>query len=98
MPGGREAGKGSPRSHNGLSVNQSRANVSYPRFTPTGPDTIEWSIRFEDAHTWARPWSFGMRLTRDPESRAVEYACHEGNEGLRNMLKVARHAEKAGPG
>jgi hypothetical protein len=66
------------------------------RFRPTGPDTIEWSIRFEDARTWARPWSFGMRLTRDPEARVFEYACHEGNEGLRNMLKVARDAEKSG--
>jgi hypothetical protein len=64
------------------------------RFTPTGPDTIEWSIRPEDAGTWTRPWSFGMRLTRDPESRVFEYACHEGNEGLRNMLTVARDTEK----
>ena len=66
------------------------------RFTPTGPDTIEWSIRLEDPHTWTRPWSFGMRLTKDPQSRVFEYACHEGNEGLRNMLKVARDAEKHG--
>ena len=66
------------------------------RFTPTGPDTIEWSIRLDDARTWTRPWSFGMRLTRDPQSRVFEYACHEGNEGLRNMLKVAREAEKQG--
>jgi hypothetical protein len=64
------------------------------RFTPTGPDTIEWSIRLEDAHTWTRPWSFGMRLTRDAQSQVFEYACHEGNEGMRNMLKVAREAEK----
>jgi hypothetical protein len=35
-----------------------------------------------------------MRLTRDPQSRVFEYACHEGNEGMRNMLKVARQAEK----
>lgn len=65
------------------------------RFTPTGPDTIEWSIRLEDPHTWTRPWSFGMRLTKDPQSRVFEYACHEGNEGLRNTLKIARDAEKA---
>jgi hypothetical protein len=64
------------------------------RFTPTGPDTIEWSIRLDDPRTWTRPWSFGMRLTRDPQSQLFEYACHEGNEGLRNMLKVAREAEK----
>ncbi len=66
------------------------------RFTPTGPSTIEWSIRLEDPRTWTRPWSFGMRLTKDPESQVFEYACHEGNEGLRNMLKVAREAEKSG--
>ena len=66
------------------------------RFTPTGPDTIEWSIRLEDAHTWTRPWSFGMRLTRDPQSQVFEYACHEGNEGMRGMLKAARDAEKRG--
>jgi hypothetical protein len=64
------------------------------RFTPTGPDTIEWSIRFDDPRTWTRPWSFGMRLTRDPEARVFEYACHEGNEGMRGMLKAARDAEK----
>jgi hypothetical protein len=64
------------------------------RFTPTGPDTIEWSIRLEDPRTWTRPWSFGMRLTKDAQSQVFEYACHEGNEGLRNMLKVAREAEK----
>jgi hypothetical protein len=67
------------------------------RFTPTGPETIEWSIRFEDARTWTRPWSFGMRLTRDPQSQVFEYACHEGNEGLRNMLKIARDAERQEP-
>ena len=65
------------------------------RFTPTGPDTVEWSIRFEDPRTWTRPWSFGMRLTRDPQSQLFEYACHEGNEGLRNMLKIARDADRA---
>ena len=63
------------------------------RFRPTGPDTIDWSIRFEDPHTWTRPWSFGMLLTRDPNSQVFEYACHEGNEGMRNMLKAARDAE-----
>ena len=64
------------------------------RFTPTGANTIDWSIRLEDPRTWTRPWSFGMLLTRDPEAQVFEYACHEGNEGMRNMLKVARAAEK----
>jgi hypothetical protein len=63
-------------------------------FKPTGPTTIEWSIKFDDPHTWTKPWSFGMRLTRDPHSQVFEYACHEGNEGMRGMLKAAREAEK----
>ena len=64
------------------------------RFKPSGPNTIDWSIKFEDPHTWTRPWSFGMLLTRDPQSQLFEYACHEGNEGMRGMLKAARESEK----
>jgi hypothetical protein len=63
-------------------------------FRPTGPNTVDWSIKFEDPHTWTKPWSFGMQLTRDSQSQVFEYACHEGNEGMRGMLKAAREAEK----
>ena len=64
------------------------------RFRPTSKDTLEWSITFDDSSTWARPWTFGMRLTRDTEGQVFEYACHEGNEGLRGILSAARVAEK----
>jgi hypothetical protein len=63
------------------------------RFRPTSNKTIEWSITFDDATTWVKPWTFGMRLTRD-ESPIFEYACHEGNEGLRGILSAARTAER----
>ena len=59
------------------------------RFRPV-KGGIEWSITFDDARTWARPWTYGMFLTRDDEQPVIEYACHEGNEGLANMLRVAR--------
>jgi hypothetical protein len=64
------------------------------RFRPASKDTLEWSITFDDSTTWARPWTFGMRLTRDTEGQVFEYACHEGNEGLRGILSAARVAEK----
>jgi hypothetical protein len=64
------------------------------RFTPTSPATIEWSITFKDARTWARPWTFGMRLTRDQGQGIFEYACHEGNDGLRGILSAARAEER----
>ena len=63
------------------------------RFRPTSNKTIEWSITFDDKTTWVRPWTFGMRLTKD-ESHVFEYACHEGNEGLRGILSAARVAER----
>ena len=61
---------------------------------------IEWSMTFDDARTWERPWTFGMFLTRDDSQGVVEYACHEGNEGMRGMLSAARaeEREQAGSG
>jgi len=68
------------------------------RFMPTGKRTIEWSVRVEDSSTWVRPWTFAMRLTRvDSSQQPYEYACHEGNYGIRNALAAARAAEKAKP-
>jgi hypothetical protein len=72
------------------------------RFMPLGPDTVEWSVTFDDPRTWTRPWTFAMHLTEDASQPPFEYACHEGNYGLRNMLAAARAeeaaAQKAGTG
>lgn len=68
------------------------------RFTPLGPDTVEWSVTFDDPHTWTKPWTFGMNLTKDETQPPFEYACHEGNYGLRNILEVARAEERAAQG
>ena len=65
------------------------------RFTPIGPDTVEWAVTVDDPHTWARPWTFAMKLTEDESQPPFEYACHEGNYGLRNILTAARAEEKA---
>jgi hypothetical protein len=65
------------------------------RFTPLGPDTLEWSVTFDDPHTWARPWTFAMNLTHDETQPPFEYACHEGNYGLANILSAARAEEAA---
>ena len=63
------------------------------RFTPIGPKTVEWSVTFDDPATWTRPWTFAMNLTRT-EERPFEYACHEGNYAMRNMLGIARAEER----
>jgi hypothetical protein len=65
------------------------------RFKPTSPTTVDWSITVNDPSTWVRPFTWGMQLTRDDTAQVYEYACHEGNEGLRGILSAARAAERA---
>jgi hypothetical protein len=64
------------------------------RFKRTGEDTIAYSYTVEDPSTWVAPWSgeIDMRRTEGP---IYEYACHEGNLGLANILSAARVAERA---
>jgi hypothetical protein len=64
------------------------------RFTPASPTTVEWSVTFDDPATWTRPWTFAMTLTRTTE-RPFEYACHEGNYAMFNLLRIARAEEAA---
>jgi len=63
------------------------------RFTMRAPGVVEWAVTFDDPHTWTRPWTFAMNLTQTTEP-PFEYACHEGNYAMRNMLKIAREEEK----
>ena len=65
-------------------------------FKPSAPNKVEWSVTFDDAATWARPWTFAMNLTKDATQPPFEYACHEGNYGLANILSAARAEEKTG--
>ena len=67
------------------------------RFTRVGPDTIHYEITADDAATWTSPWTlmFPMVKTDQP---IYEYACHEGNHGLENILANARFEERAGIG
>src|SRR5687767_5164621 len=65
------------------------------RFTPTGPDKLEWSFTVDDPSTWTRPWTFAMPLTRSDAEAVLEYACHEGNRAMANLLSGARADEKS---
>jgi hypothetical protein len=65
-------------------------------FKPIAGNRVEWSVTFDDAATWVRPWTFTMNLTKDATQAPFEYACHEGNYGLHNILSAARAEEKAG--
>ena len=63
------------------------------RFTRINDDTIVYRFTVEDPGTWTKPWS-GETLIRKTKGPIFEYACHEGNYGLVDILAGARAAEK----
>jgi hypothetical protein len=62
------------------------------RFTRTGPDEVLYQFKVEDPHTWATSWSGEYPMLKAGD-RIFEYACHEGNLGLPNILSGARAEE-----
>jgi len=64
------------------------------RFARVAPDKVRWAVTVDDPETWTMPWTFAMPLTQDASQPVLEYGCHEGNLGLRNILKAARAEEK----
>ena len=59
------------------------------RFTRESEDTIRYEFTVDDPATWTRSWSGEMPI-RSFEGPIYEYACHEGNYGLPNILRAAR--------
>lgn len=63
------------------------------RFTRLDTDTIAYRFTIDDPGVWTKPWS-GEILIHRFEGPILEYACHEGNYGLANILAGARAAEQ----
>ena len=68
------------------------------RFTRVSDDTIIWSARITDPEVFYRPFTISMPLTRDDEYVMYEYACHEGNYAIPNILSAGRARERAEAG
>ena len=62
------------------------------RFTRISPREVLYDFRVEDAGVFTRPWR-GESLFRASSSGIYEYACHEGNYSLPNILAGARRIE-----
>ena len=66
------------------------------RFTRVDADTVKVEVTVNDPTTWTTPWTFAVTGKKDPQYWQIfEYACHEGNYGMFNMLSGARAEEKA---
>ena len=64
------------------------------KFRRVADDTLEYYVTVDDPSTWSRPWTLMIPLKRTGE-QMFEYACHEGNYGLRAILSGARAQEQS---
>jgi hypothetical protein len=59
------------------------------RFTRVAPDILLYQFTVDDPTAWTAPWSGEIPLTRT-DGLLYEYACHEGNRGMQNILSAGR--------
>jgi len=64
------------------------------RLTRVDATTLQYEATVDDPATWTRAWKVSLPLKQHPEYQFFEYACHEGNYAMRNILSAERAAEK----
>ena len=74
-------------------VLQSDALHVVERFRRVSASTIHYQVTIDDPKVYTRPWTLAIPLERDDQYQLFEYACHEGNHSVENMLRAARVAE-----
>jgi hypothetical protein len=80
----------------GLGANNAGASPALTiteRFTRTSDTALRYLITVDDPQTWTAPFTMQFTLERDDDYGMFEYACHEGNLALRNILSGARATE-----
>jgi hypothetical protein len=65
------------------------------RLTRIDANTVRYEFTVNDSETYTQPWTVAFDLDSRPGYEIYEYACHEGNYGLANMLSAARAEERA---
>jgi hypothetical protein len=75
-------------------IPQSAAMKITERFTPTGPDTIDYKVTIDDPKVYSRPWTVQIPLNRDETYQMFEYSCQEGNYAMANALSFGRKRDR----
>jgi hypothetical protein len=65
------------------------------RFQRTSDTMINYSVTINDPMTWTAPFTISYDLGRDDRYGMFEYACHEGNYALQNIMRGQRVQERS---
>ena len=71
-------------------IPQSDAAHIVERFTRTDADTILYEVTIQDPEVYTAPWKVEIPLNRESDYMIFEYACHEGNRAVENILRGGR--------
>jgi hypothetical protein len=83
---------------NGGGQRHSEALTITERFTRVAEDTVDYQMTIDDPETWTAPWTMRFPLKRDDDYGMFEYACHEGNLAMFNILSGHRADERRAAG
>jgi len=83
---------------NGGGQRHSAALKITERYTRVADDMIDYRMTIDDPETWTAPWTMQFPLNRDDGYGMFEYACHEGNLAMFNILSGHRADERAAAG
>ena len=81
-----------PGPQGGINWDLSPALRVVERFTRAAPRTLDYEFTVDDANVWTRPWTGSSPWARSDQPM-FEYACHEGNYGMTNILAGSRAQE-----
>ena len=83
---------------NGGGQRHSEALKITERYTRVADDLIDYRMTVDDPQTWTAPWTMQFPLRRDDGYGMFEYACHEGNLAMFNILSGARADDRKAAG
>jgi hypothetical protein len=78
---------------NGNGLRHSEHMTLVERFTRVDAKTMQWEVTIDDPKTYTKPFKMALPIRQDSGYQVFEFACHEGNYGMRNILSGARSAE-----
>lgn len=64
------------------------------RFTRTSDRSLQYEVMVSDPKTFTASWTVAFPITQEPGYQIFEYACHEGNYSMANILSGARAEEE----
>jgi hypothetical protein len=75
-------------------IHESEALHVVERFKRADANTISYEVTVNDPNEYSAPWKVSLLLTRDPNYVIYEYACHEGNYAMEDILRGGRAKER----